>query len=54
MYIYFSLLVALIGCVVYLISANHKVEEIGRLAFFCGLLAFLLQAASGHFGIVAR
>ena len=43
MYIYFSLLVALIGCVVYLISANHKVEEIGRLTLFCGLLAFLFH-----------
>lgn len=43
MYIYFSLLVTIIGCVMYLFSANHKVEEIGRVSFFVGLLAFLLR-----------
>lgn len=54
MYIYFSLLISILGCAMYLFSANHKIEEVGRLAFFCGLLAFLLQAAGAHFGIVAR
>jgi Na+/phosphate symporter len=40
--IYFSLLVALIGLVVYMVATNGKAQEIGRLMFACGLLAFLL------------
>lgn len=36
------LIVALIGLVVYAISANPKAAEIGRISFFSGLLAFLL------------
>ncbi|HKO84458.1 MAG TPA: hypothetical protein VJ140_07810 [Actinomycetota bacterium] len=35
------LIVALVGLVVYAISANAKVAEIGRISFFSGLLAFL-------------
>jgi Na+/phosphate symporter len=54
MYIYFSLLVALIGVLIYALVVNPKLNEMGRIMFFCGLLAFLLQAASAHFGIVTR
>jgi hypothetical protein len=43
MIIYVSLLVALVGCLVYALSANPKVSELGRIAFFAGLLAFLLH-----------
>lgn len=44
MTIYFSLLVALIGLLMYaLVKDNGKVLEIGRIMFFCGLLAFLLR-----------
>ena len=35
------LIVALIGLVVYAVSTNGKAAEIGRIGFFCGLLAFL-------------
>jgi len=42
MTIYLSLIIALIGMVVYVISTNAKAQELGRLAFACGLLAFLL------------
>jgi len=45
MIIYLSLLIALIGGVVYLISSRPQLAELGRIAFFCGLLAFLLQSA---------
>jgi hypothetical protein len=48
MIIYLSLLVALIGVLMYALCVNPKLQEIGRLAFFAGLLAFLLMAASGH------
>ena len=43
MTIYVSLLVALIGVLVYAFAANPKLSEIGRLSFFAGLLAFLIQ-----------
>ena len=42
MLIYLSLLVAVIGMVVYAVSANVKFAEMGRIAFFAGLLAFLI------------
>ena len=47
MTIYLSLLVALVGALVYALSSNGKVSELGRLAFAVGLLAFLLGAPAG-------
>ena len=47
MIIYLSLLVCVIGALVYALSANPKLQEMGRLAFGCGLLAFLITAP-GH------
>jgi len=43
MVIYLSLLVALLGVLAYALSANAKVQEIGRIAYFSGLLAFLIR-----------
>lgn len=54
MVIYLSLLVALIGLLMYALCANPKLQEIGRLSFFAGLLAFLLMVASGHSLTVIR
>jgi hypothetical protein len=48
MVIYLSLLVALVGVLMYALSANPKLQEIGRVSYFAGLLAFLLMVASGH------
>lgn len=45
MQIYLSLLVALIGVLMYVLTANPKMQEIGRISFFCGLLAFLIVFA---------
>lgn len=42
MTIFLSLLIALVGVLMYALSANPKLQEIGRLSFCCGLLAFLL------------
>ncbi len=42
MIIAFSLLVALVGVLMYALCVNPKLAEIGRLMFFAGLLAFLL------------
>lgn len=43
MTIYFSLLVAIIGVLIYAFAANPKLAEIGRISYAFGLLAFLLQ-----------
>lgn len=45
MIIYVPLLVAIVGALCYLLSANGKVQELGRIGFFCGLLVFLWQYA---------
>jgi len=44
MLIFLSLLVAIIGLVMYFITKD-KPMEVGRLMFACGLLAFLLKAS---------
>lgn len=56
MIIYLSLLVALVGVLMYALSANPKLVEIGRIAFGCGLLAFLLSLgeAGKMIGVVPR
>lgn len=46
MTILLPLLVALVGCLVYGLSNNAKVQELGRIAFAFGLLVFLLQAGN--------
>jgi len=46
MIIALTLLVALVGVLMYVLAANPKLQEIGRIAFFAGLLAFLLTGAA--------
>lgn len=45
MVIFVSLVVALIGLLIYVLTKqdNPKVVELGRIMFFCGLFVFLLQ-----------
>ncbi len=43
-----SLLICLVGLFVYFAAKEPKPQEIGRLMFACGLLAFLLVAYTGH------
>jgi len=45
MIVFLTLIVALVGLLMYALSANPKLVEIGRIMFFCGLLAFLLKVA---------
>lgn len=33
----FAVLVALVGVLIYALSTNPKLQEIGRIMFFCGL-----------------
>ncbi len=42
MVIYLTLLIAVIGVLMYALATNGKLQEIGRISFFAGLLAFLL------------
>jgi hypothetical protein len=42
MTIVLTLLIALIGLLMYVLASNPKVAEIGRIMFWTGLLAFLL------------
>ena len=52
MEIYFSLLVALIGLVVYFVASNPKVAEAGRIAYAAGLLAFLIGSAGRLLSVI--
>jgi hypothetical protein len=54
MIIYFSLLVALIGVLMYALCVNAKLQEIGRLMFACGLLAFLFGFSQGAVNVLRR
>ncbi len=47
MLIYLSVAIAIVGLLMYALSANGKVQEIGRIMFFSGLLAFLLNLGGG-------
>ena len=42
MIIYLTLLVAIVGLLMYALATNGKLQEIGRIMFFVGMFAFLL------------
>jgi hypothetical protein len=48
------LLICLVGLLMYALSANPKLAEIGRMMFWVGLLAFLLAAPSGMVEVIRR
>lgn len=48
MTIVFPLLVSVIGLLMYILAGNPKVQEVGRIMFWTGLLAFLLGGGLGH------
>jgi len=52
MIIYLSLLVCIGGALVYALSKNPEVKEMGRLAYGCGLLAFLLSDAAAVLSVI--
>lgn len=54
MEIYLSLLVSIIGVLMWALSGNPKVTEIGKIMFGAGMLAFLLQLPGHTLGIVPR
>lgn len=54
MTIYFSLLVAVIGAALYLMASNGKAQEIGRITYGAGLLAFLLRSAEHLVDLITK
>lgn len=44
MIILMPLLIALIGVLMYALAGNPKLQEIGRIMFFCGLLVTLFHS----------
>jgi Na+/phosphate symporter len=52
MIIYISLLVCVIGAFMFALCVNPKLQELGRLAFFAGLLAFLLDSVPKMVGMM--
>jgi hypothetical protein len=54
MVILVSLLVALVGLLMYVLAANPKVVRVGEIMLFCGLLACLLQLEPRAIGILPR
>lgn len=53
MVIYLSLLVAIVGLIAYILSANVKVQNLALWAWGAGLLAFLMQV-SRMVGVLSR
>ncbi len=49
-----SLLIALIGVLLYALAGNPKNSELGCIMFFCGLLAFLLGANAGGLNVFLK
>lgn len=49
-----ALLVCIAGALAYALSVNPKLQEMGRLAFAVGLLAFLLGSAASLLALLHR
>lgn len=54
MIILLPLLICIIGLLVYALSTNSKVAELGRLSFWVGLLVFLLHVSSETIGALGK
>jgi len=49
---FLSLIIALLGVVIYFVASNPKVSEVGRIMFWTGTLAFLLANGSATVGLL--
>lgn len=54
MIILIPLLIALIGLLLYVMAANPKLQEIGRIMLATGLLATLLKAGTASISLLAK
>ena len=49
-----SLLVALVGMLMYLLSGNPKIQELGRIMFAAGVFAFLFVGGDTVISLLNR
>jgi hypothetical protein len=54
MLIYLSLLICVIGLLMYALASNPKLVEVGRMMFWTGLLAFLLTGLGPMVSVIHR
>lgn len=54
MWIYLTLLVALIGLVTHAYASNPKVAQVGLVLFACGMLVFLFIVGGGLISLPPR
>lgn len=54
MEVFLSLLVALVGLLMYIMSGNPKIQELGRIMFAAGMFAFLFIAGPQVVGLLGR
>lgn len=54
MIVLLPVLFAVIGLLMYALCANPKLQEVGRIMFFCGTLVFLLHSAQSAVGLLNR
>lgn len=45
------ILVCVLGLLMYVLASNGKVQELGRIMFFCGLFVTLLLAPHGSLSV---
>jgi Na+/phosphate symporter len=48
------IIVAILGLLIYILAGNPKVQELGRIAFSCGLLVACLMLAGKTVQLFAR
>jgi Na+/phosphate symporter len=42
--LYLDILIAIVGLILFMFTNHAKVMEVGRILFFCGVLAWMLTA----------
>lgn len=45
---YLSLLIGIVGVLVFVLATNPKLVEIGKCLMYCGLFVFIWQVAGSH------
>lgn len=54
MELFLSLLVALVGLLMYILAGNPKIQELGRIMFAAGMFAFLFTAGPQMVGLLGK
>jgi Na+/phosphate symporter len=51
---YLSIIIAVIGILMYFVSTNPKVQRVGEIMFGAGLLAFLIAVGGQAIGVLGK